>query len=66
MDLEHNDSLKATKFSVKFIAFKTPTSYEHALPRNLFFTFKFFSFQASQTEAVTLLNKSAATGLSEV
>jgi hypothetical protein len=54
MDLEYNDSLRASKIILKFVAFKTPTSSAAPLPASMFFTFKFFTFTACQTESVAL------------
>ena len=45
LELEYNDVLKASKLTLKFVAFKTPTSGT-TLPSSLFFTFKFFTYQA--------------------
>lgn len=41
-------------FSVKFVAFKTPSASVKPLPTKIFFTFKFFTFAAVQTESVEL------------
>ena len=45
MDLEYNDAFKASTFSFKFVAFKTPMhlpSDSMNLPSKIYFTFKFF------------------------
>lgn len=49
LEIENNDVLKASLFSVQFVGLNTPTSLPpnmEALPKSLFFTFKFFTFQA--------------------
>jgi len=52
MDLEMGDTHKANVFTIKFVAFKTPTSVgsgpnaKKTLPSRLFFTFKFYTFTA--------------------
>lgn len=53
MELEYNDALRASRVTLKFVAFKTPTSGT-ALPTSLFFTFKFFNNPACQTEPAQL------------
>ena len=58
LEVEINDVLKANIFSIKFIALITPSSLPpsiQALPQSLFFTFKFYTFQASQTDHVNLM-----------
>ena len=57
LELEYNDALRASRFTFKFVAFKTPTSTEHQLPKDLFFTFKFFTKQTAQTEIAKLHSK---------
>lgn len=62
LELEINDVLKANSFQVKFIGLNTPSSLPatmDALPKSLFFTFKFFTFQAIQTEQVNLMTSKA-------
>lgn len=57
MDIEHSDVLKASTFTIKFMQFKTPsaiTPETPPLPAKLFFTMKFYTFPASQTESVEL------------
>lgn len=57
MELEHNDVLKASTVTFKFAAFQSPSSLPQnmeRLPKSLFFTFKFYTFQSVQTEAVHL------------
>ena len=52
LEIEYNDVLKASQFSIKFVGINTPSSLPPnmvALPRSLFFTFKFYTFQAVQT-----------------
>lgn len=49
LEVEINDVLKANQFAVKFIGLNTPSSLPpntDALPKSLFFTFKFYTFQA--------------------
>jgi len=55
LEIEYNDVLKASQFAIKFVGINTPTSLPpnmEALPKSLFFTFKFYTFQAVQTELV--------------
>ena len=57
MELEHNDVLKASSVALKFVAFQAPSSLPHGkecLPKSMFFTFKFYTFPATQTESVHL------------
>ena len=57
LEIENNDVLKASQFSVKFVGMNTPTSLPpnmEALPKSFFFTFKFFTFQTVQTEIVQI------------
>ena len=63
LEVESNDVLRANRIGIKFIAFKTPTSMPPSsaasrepmqLPSSFFFTFKFYTFQTVQTEAVLL------------
>lgn len=47
LEVEFNDVLKANLFTLKFIALITPSSlppYIQALPKSLFFTFKFYTY----------------------
>ena len=49
LELEYNDVLKANQFTVKFIGLNTPSSLPpnmESLPKMLFFTFKFYTYQA--------------------
>lgn len=48
MDVEANDPYKASTFSFKFIALKTPLVMNSTtpIPSKLYFTFKFFTFKA--------------------
>ena len=58
LELEYNDVLKANQFTVKFIGLNTPSSLPpnmESLPKTLFFTFKFYTYQAVQTDAVNLM-----------
>jgi len=58
LEVEINDVLKANQFAVKFIGLNTPSSLPpntDALPKSLFFTFKFYTFQAMQTDHVSLM-----------
>lgn len=60
MDLEKNDVLKEALFSMKFVAFKTPSaSKARVIPKKLFFIFKFFSYKNIQTEEVTLYSQNS-------
>ena len=46
-----------SRFGIKFIGLNTPSSLPpnmEALPKSLFFTFKFYTFQAIQTEKANL------------
>ena len=52
VEQEMQDALKQTMFQIKFVAFKTPSSLGAAMPVKLFFTFKFFTFNAVQTDPV--------------
>ena len=57
MELEFNDVLKGNSFGVKFVAMQTPTSLPakmSSLPSKVFFTFKFYTFNMVQTDAVQL------------
>jgi hypothetical protein len=47
MELEVNDPYKASTLSFKFVAIKTPLSFnpELQIPQKLYFTFKFFTFK---------------------
>ena len=57
MELEFNDVLKGNSFGVKFVAMQTPTSLPakmNSLPAKVFFTFKFYTFNMVQTDAVQL------------
>ena len=47
MDIEVLDPLKASTISFKFVALKTPLTFNPDLqiPQKLFFTFKFFTFK---------------------
>jgi hypothetical protein len=45
MELERNDGLKESAFTIKFVAYKTPSSGKRAIPDKLFFIFKFFTFK---------------------
>ena len=52
---EYSDSLRANQIVFEFTNFKTPSTLLGVkLPRNLFFTFKFYSFRPVQTEVVEL------------
>ena len=47
LEVEFNDVLKANLFTLKFIALITPSSLPpsiQALPKSLFFTFKFYTY----------------------
>lgn len=44
IDLELSDSLKRSNVTIKFVAFKTPSTSSAAFPKSLFFTLKFFTF----------------------
>ena len=57
LEIENNDVLKANSLSIKFIGLNTPSSLPpnmEAIPKSLFFTFKFYTFQAIQTEKANL------------
>ena len=58
MELELNDVLKASNISLKFVSFKTPSSWPGgdapALPSRVFFTFKFYNFDTVETNPVYL------------
>jgi hypothetical protein len=57
MDIEVTDPYKASTFTFKFVAFKSPLhlpSDSMTLPSKVFFTFKFFTFKQIQTETVLL------------
>jgi len=57
LELEVNDVLKANIFTFKFVQFKTPSSTSAdgaTIPHKMFFSFKFYTFSAAQTEAVEL------------
>ena len=57
MEVELNDVLKANQFSIKFVGLNTPSSLPpnlQKMPSTLFFTFKFYTFNAVQTEHVLL------------
>ena len=58
LEIEINDILKASLFSIKFVGLNTPSSLPpdaESLPKSLFFTFKFYTFPVVQTELVTLM-----------
>ena len=58
LELEINDVLKASLFTIKFIGLNTPSSIPpntEALPKSLFFTFKFYTKNVVQTERVSLM-----------
>lgn len=44
IDLELSDALKRSNVTIKFVAFKTPSTSSAAFPKSLFFTLKFFTF----------------------
>ena len=57
LEIENNDVLKANLFSIKFVGLNTPSSMPPTLenlPKQLYFTFKFYTFQHVQTEAASL------------
>ena len=57
LEVENNDALKGSIFSFKFLGFNTPSSLPptlEALPKSLFFVFKFYTFDALQTDPVQL------------
>ena len=57
LEIENNDVLKANLFQIKFVGLNTPSSLPpsmESLPKSLYFTFKFYTFQQVQTEAATL------------
>lgn len=58
LDMEFKDTLKASKFTLKFVAFKTPSTKSDSkpLPKELYFSFKFFTFVSCMTEPVALHN----------
>ena len=48
LEVENNDVLKANQFAIKFVGLNTPSSLPpnmESLPKSLFFTFKFYTFQ---------------------
>lgn len=57
LETENNDALKANMFSIKFVGLNTPSSLPpnmESLPKSLYFTFKFYTFQHIQTESASL------------
>ena len=48
-----SDLLVQSMFSIKFVAFKTPSSMQAPVPSRLYFTFKFFEFD-HKTDTVYL------------
>ena len=56
MDFEVNDPFKASTFTFKFVALKTPMILNtvSAIPQKLFFTFKFFTFKEVKSEVCIL------------
>ena len=56
MDFEVNDPYKASTFSLKFVALKTPMIMNTVspLPSKVFFTFKFFTFKEVKSETCIL------------
>ena len=56
MDIEVNDPYQASTFTLKFVAFKTPISFNNSvvIPSKLYFTFKFFTFKTINSDKVML------------
>lgn len=51
MDVEVNDPYKASTFSFKFVAVKTPMvlNTTQPIPQKVYFTLKFFTFKSEQS-----------------
>lgn len=54
MEIENNDVLKESLFTIKFVSLKTPSASNCKIPESLYFVFKFFTFKNVQTEPVSL------------
>lgn len=56
MDVEVNDAYKASTFTFKFVAMKTPMvlNTPQPIPSKLYFTFKFFTFKSVHSETCLL------------
>jgi len=53
MEAELHDAYKASTITLKFVAFKTAFQVSNVqIPQKLYFTFKFFTFKAVETEKV--------------
>ena len=61
LDIEAADTLKASTLTFKFLCFKAPyTSSLEAVPRKMYFQFKFFTFPSIITDKVSIKSTESA------